>query len=339
MVSKLSSYDLGYIAGDLSIFPEAIDSYETLYFAKNNSETVLTQALNYGSDLIIAEDATAFPDKGVLRINLEDKYATFPEYVYYERKTNQTFSNLVRGFAGSRQTNWAVGAQIIGGVFADHHNSIKDAVIKIENTLGTVESPASGSLNNILKQQEIKFLSPKPLFRGYPLNGSAPLTVKFQNFSNIIANKFFWDFGDGGTSLEKNPTHTFISEGTFDIKLRVVTNLGAQGVVLKKSYITVSNNIPSLFLYATPSVGYSVLTANKLNIEPTVFNLVDQSGGDIIERFWVFEDGGNQSQTNPNIHYTTHTYQRPGTYTPTLLITLRGNQVNKIIVSNPVKVL
>jgi hypothetical protein len=114
MVSKLSSYDLGYIAGDLSIFPEAIDSYETLYFAKNNSETVLTQALNYGSDLIIAEDATAFPDKGVLRINLEDKYATFPEYVYYERKTNQTFSNLVRGFAGSRQTNWAVGAQIIG---------------------------------------------------------------------------------------------------------------------------------------------------------------------------------------------------------------------------------
>jgi PKD repeat protein len=224
-------------------------------------------------------------------------------------------------------------------VFADHHNSIKDAVIKIENTLGTVESPASGSLNNILKQQEIKFLSPKPLFRGYPLNGSAPLTVKFQNFSNIIANKFFWDFGDGGTSLEKNPTHTFISEGTFDIKLRVVTNLGAQGVVLKKSYITVSNNIPSLFLYATPSVGYSVLTANKLNIEPTVFNLVDQSGGDIIERFWVFEDGGNQSQTNPNIHYTTHTYQRPGTYTPTLLITLRGNQVNKIIVSNPVKVL
>ncbi len=89
MVSKLSSYDLGYIAGDLSIFPEAIDSYETLYFAKNNSETVLTQALNYGSDLIIAEDATAFPDKGVLRINLEDKYATFPEYVYYERKTNQ----------------------------------------------------------------------------------------------------------------------------------------------------------------------------------------------------------------------------------------------------------
>jgi len=86
MVSKLSSYDLGYLAGDLSVFPEAIDNYDTLYFAKNNSETNLTQALSYGSDLIIVENAENFPDKGVLRINLQEKYATFPEYVYYEKK-------------------------------------------------------------------------------------------------------------------------------------------------------------------------------------------------------------------------------------------------------------
>lgn len=339
MVSKLSSYDAGYITGDLSVFPEAIDSYDTLYFARNNCESNLNQALNYGSDLIIVDDATKFPDSGILRINLLDKYATFPEYIYYEKRTSQTFSNLIRGFCGSRQTNWAAGAQVIGGVFADHHNSIKDAVIKIENTLGTVESPASGSLNNILKQQEIKFLSPKPLFRAFPLSGAAPLTVKFQNFSNIIANKFFWDFGDGSTSLEKNPTHTYINQGSFDVKLRIVTNLGAQGLIIKKGYVNVSDNIQDLFLYATPSTGYSVLTANKLNIEPTTFSFVDQSGGDILERFWVFEDGGNQSQTNPNIHYTTHIYQRPGSYTPTLLLTLRSNQVNKIVVANNLKVL
>lgn len=339
MVNKLSSYDAGYIAGDLSVFPEAIDSYDTLYFAKNNSETILSQALNYGSDLIIVDDATSFPESGILRINLEDKYATFPEYIFYQKRTSQTFSSLIRGFCGSRQTNWTVGSQVIGGVFADHHNSIKDAVIKMENTLGTIENPASGSLNNILKQQEIKFLSPKPLFRGYPLIGSTPLTVKFQNFSNIVANKFFWDFGDGGTSLEKSPVHTYISEGNYDVKLRIVTNLGAQGLIIKKNYITVSNNVPNLFLYVTPSVGYSVVTANRMGLQPTEFSLVDQSGGDITERFWVFEDGGNESQTNPNIHYTTHVYQKPGTYVPTLLVTLRGNQVNKIVVSNSLKVL
>jgi PKD repeat protein len=339
MVSKLSSYDLGYISGDLSIFPEAIDNYETLYFTKNNSETVLTQAVNYGSDLIIVEDATNFPDKGVLRINLQEKYATFPEYIYYEKRTNQTFNTLIRGFCGSRQTNWAVGAQVIGGVFADHHNSIKDAIIKIESTLGTEENPNTGSLNAILKEQEVKFLSPKPLFRAYPLSGAAPLTVHFQNFTSVVANKFFWDFGDGGTSLQKNPTHTYINQGVFDVKLRIITNLGAQGVVVKKGYITVSTNIPKLFLYSTPSVGYSVQTANKLGIEPTSFELIDQSGGDIVDRYWVFEDGGNQSQTNPNIHYTTHQYQQAGLYSPTLLITLRSNKVNKIVVSNPLRVL
>jgi len=339
MVSKISSYDLGYVAGDLSLFPEAIDTYDSLYFAKNNSEALLTQSLSFGSDLIVVEDATNFPEKGILRINLVDKYATFPEYVYYDKRTNQTFSNLIRGFAGSRQTSWAVGAQIIGGVFADHHNSVKDAIIKIETTLGTKEKPVASSLNGILKEQENRLLAPKPLFRAYPLIGAPPLTVRFQNFTNIIANKFYWDFGDGGTSLEKTPTYTYLSEGTYDVKLRVVTNLGAQGLIIKKKYITVSNDIPDLFAYATPAVGYSVYTAQRMGIEPTTFTIVDQSGGDIVERYWVFEDGGNQTQTNPNIHYTTHVYQTPGTYFPTVLITLRSNQVNKIIVSNPLKVL
>jgi PKD repeat protein len=339
MVSKLSSYDIGYTTGDLSIFPQAIDGYDTLYSAKNNSETVLTQALNYGANLIIVESTENFPDKGLIRINLQDKYATPPEYVYYENKTNQTFYNLIRGFGDSRETNWGVGAQIIGGVFADHHNSLKDSIIKIEQTLGTLVEPAAETLNGILKKQEIKYLTPRPLFRGYPLNGKPPLTVKFQNFSNIIANKFFWDFGDGGTSLLKSPTHTYINEGAFDVKLRVITDLGAQGVISKTGYVNVSTNIPDLFFYATPSVGYSIQTAAELGVDPTEFNLIDQSVGKIVERFWIFEDGGNQSQQNPNIHYTTHAYQKPGNYAPTLLITLEGNNVNRIIISNPIKVL
>ena len=155
MVNKLSSYDAGYIAGDLSVFPEAIDSYDTLYFAKNNSETILSQALNYGSDLIIVDDATSFPESGILRINLEDKYATFPEYIFYQKRTSQTFSSLIRGFCGSRQTNWTVGSQVIGGVFADHHNSIKDAVIKMESTLGTIEKlelePTNSTTKGVVK--------------------------------------------------------------------------------------------------------------------------------------------------------------------------------------------
>ena len=165
------------------------------------------------------------------------------------------------------------------------------------------------------------------------------MTVKFQNFSNVVATKFFWDFGDGTTSLEKNPIHVYTNTGKFDVKLRIITDLGAQGVVAKTGYIEVSNAYPDLFFYATPSVGYSYQTAQKLNIDPTTFTLIDQSEGDVVERFWIFEDGGNQSQLNPNIHYAEHVYQKPGTYSPVLLLTIEGNTVNRIVISNPIKVL
>ncbi len=51
--------------------------------------------------------------------------------------------------------------------------------------------------------------------------GNLPLTVKFnsaQKGSNVSCR---WDFGNGNTSVLKNPTATFVNPGNYKVKLVV----------------------------------------------------------------------------------------------------------------------
>jgi len=52
------------------------------------------------------------------------------------------------------------------------------------------------------------------------------IPVQFQNKSigNIIS--YFWDFGDGNSSTDTNPTHTYLSAGEYEIKLQAIDSFG-----------------------------------------------------------------------------------------------------------------
>lgn len=47
----------------------------------------------------------------------------------------------------------------------------------------------------------------------------APATVKFTNTS-VNAESYEWDFGDGGTSTEANPSHTYNRSGNYSVVLK-----------------------------------------------------------------------------------------------------------------------
>ena len=336
--SKLTSYDIGYLSGDLSIFPEAIDSYDNLYEAKNLSMTTLTQTLGFNGKIIVVDDTTNFPDKGILRISLPNYQGLTTELIYYETKTQNTFQNLIRGFCATRQSPWPVGCKVEAGVMAEHHNAAKDAVLKIEQTIGTVSETSTTTLNGLLKQQEARYLAPKAIFRAYPLKGPAPMTVNFHNFSSSIATRFFWDFGDGGSSFEKSPTHTYLTEGNFTVQLRVITELGGQGFSTKTNYVQISNEYVDPFFYTTPEIGYSSEYAAKYGGSPTVFKFIDQTNATISNRLWQFDDGTNYFALDPNEHVTTHIYAKPGTYKPSLLIGLEGQQVLRVFSTSSIRV-
>lgn len=338
-VDKISSYDTGYIPGDLSIYPSGIDSYDNLYQAQNLSRTTLKASISYISDIIVVEDTTNFPDKGILRLYLPEKKGFDAELVYYDKKTRDTFQNLKRGFCGSRQNSWPGETVVDSGVFAEHHNSLKDSIIQIENYIGVDGATDENTLTGLLKKQENRFLSPTPTFRAFPLKGNFPLTVTFQNFSSVTNTRFFWDFGDGATSYERNPHHTYLREGVFTVQLRVVSSTGGQGIATKTNYIKISNKYITPFAYISPVIGYSSETAASLSMAPTNFLFVDQTNASITSRLWQFDDGNTVLYDDGNIHTANHVYQKPGTYNPSVLITYQSDSVARALFQDTLKVL
>ncbi|HUV31535.1 MAG TPA: FG-GAP-like repeat-containing protein [Acidobacteriota bacterium] len=54
-----------------------------------------------------------------------------------------------------------------------------------------------------------------------PRSGWAPLTVQFSD-SSAGASGWLWDFGDGETSPERNPSHEYLEGGLYDVTLDAV---------------------------------------------------------------------------------------------------------------------
>ncbi len=71
----------------------------------------------------------------------------------------------------------------------------------------------------------------------------ADLTVTFKNGSVDNPDSYSWDFGDGQTSIEENPTHTYDAEGTYTVVL-TATNSSGQDQYERK--VTVTEPIPPL---------------------------------------------------------------------------------------------
>lgn len=326
-MTRISSLDPGYQVGDLSIYPSALDDKNILYEAKNNASTTLAQTLSPNAKIIVVYDTSSFPESGLIRISSDSGAA---EFIYYGKKTFNTFQNLSRGYGQTSRTRWAKDSIVTSSVMADHHNSVKDAIINIENNLGTLKNPASTSLNGILNQQEVRFLSPKPIFRAFPRSGPVPLTVRFQDFSTGDLIRYYWEFGDGATSLEESPTHVYTQEGSYTVKLTITNSTGGVGLVTKTDYITVDNNVVTPFFYLEPTLtNYSIATAARLSTNPTTFKFIDQTDGDIIQRNWIFGDGTTYVANDPNEHTVSHVYASPSNssgYIVNLLITFSNNK-------------
>jgi len=204
-----------------------------------------------------------------------------------------------------------------------------------------------------LKAQESRFLAPRPIFRAFPLSGPPPLEVRFQNFSGGEIIRSLWDFGDGSTTLEESPIHTFSQEGLFTVKLNIISSTGAQGVATKIDYIRVNEDdaVPFFYVASTPDM-WSVETAAARTAGtdpsvapiptptvPTDFNFVDQSDGEVTQRNWNFGDGNILTEDDPNIHTASHEYESPGSYIVTLFVVFSNNRLKRLQLPQPLIVM
>jgi PKD repeat protein len=116
-------------------------------------------------------------------------------------------------------------------------------------------------------------------FTGNPQSGSVPHNVVFTDTSTHSPISWSWTFGDGGTSTQKNPVHTYRADGLYTVAL-TATGIGGASTMTKPGYVTVSgtcSNYPykiggSTYNYDTIQHAYdSPGTAGMVQIQALVF--------------------------------------------------------------------
>jgi PKD repeat protein len=139
-----------------------------------------------------------------------------------------------------------------------------------------------------------------------------PTTSDFVNFTDLSYDTdgsvvyWSWDFGDGNSSFDQNPVHSYGDDGVYTVTLIVVDD--DDEVDTYSDNVIISNVAPVANFSWSP-------------IYPTTSDLVNftdlsyDTDGSVVNWSWDFGDGNNSYTQNPS-----HQYENYGEYIITLKI-------------------
>jgi len=201
---------------------------------------------------------------------------------------------------GGHPQNWARWFQLL-----DNYPEVKGTSIWIVGE--TIRSDGDPQVKELKKY--VASLPPAPTvdIEASVATGRVPLTVRFTDKSAGEVRLWRWDFGDGGRSSERHPTHVYREPGTYSVTLRTY-GPGGEGVKAQESLIQVRSAAPATVVAtfsATPTSGTAPLTVH----------FSDQSTGQVTGWRWDFGDGHTSITRSPQ-----HTYEVVGSYTVSLTV-------------------
>ncbi len=176
-------------------------------------------------------------------------------------------------------------------------------------TLRVYESDGDSDTETKANYVTVSNTEPRADFSATPTSGAEPLQVSFTDtstsYDGIIG--WAWNFGDGQSSEEENPTHVYSTDGMYTVTLIVLEGDGSEDVETKMGYIMVTDTAPKA------DFSYSQDTA------PLTLSFTDQSTSydGLVFWFWDFGDGKTSAQQNP-----THKFPRsPRVFDVSLTVT------------------
>ena len=166
-------------------------------------------------------------------------------------------------------------------------------------------------------------IHPKPRSNFRVLNAAsckAPHSVQFQEVT-IGAVSWNWDFGDGSSSNNPNPQHTYLNNGDFNVRLIVTNANGCSDTIIKRSVVRIAP--PVLNPLIVPNGGCSPLTVQFF---------ANSTSLDSIQS-WEWDLGNGVRSFNRN---TINTYDS-GTYSIKLKIQTTQGCLDSILLTNAVR--
>ncbi|HEV2480149.1 MAG TPA: PKD domain-containing protein, partial [Puia sp.] len=155
---------------------------------------------------------------------------------------------------------------------------------------------------------------PTPQFTSNLTLACAPASIQFIDKSNPgqgSITSWAWNFGDGSTSSQQNPAHTYSQTGYYNISLSVTNSGGCSNPITQNRYIRVVNGIQPNFTFNQQSTTCSA---------PFTGQLLNQSAGPGNLTFnWAVNNGAtpsNSADTSPIV-----TFPNNGQYNVNLQVT------------------
>jgi PKD repeat protein len=115
-----------------------------------------------------------------------------------------------------------------------------------------------------------------------------------------------WSFGDGETSTEQSPAHTYAAPGTYTVSLTVTDGSGLSSTASQEITL-IDPGVPPI-----ASMSYDCV-----DISCSYSDASTDADGNIVSWSWDFGDGTSSTAQNPGTHH----YQVAGTYIVTLTVT------------------
>jgi gliding motility-associated-like protein len=135
-------------------------------------------------------------------------------------------------------------------------------------------------------------------------DGCAPYNAFFNNTS-LAGQSFFWDFGDGATSTDINPMHTYVDTGTYTISLLAVD---------PNTCNMRDSTTHTIHVNPKPIAGFTTQPVPAEFNTPTVF--FNSSSG-ATHYTWLFGDGDSTSKNSADT--VIHQYQETNTFNACLV--------------------
>ncbi len=169
----------------------------------------------------------------------------------------------------------------------------------------TLTITGSGGCSTSLQQSITAYPQPQVAFTF--ADACINTGVAFTDQSTITApdnlNSWTWNFGDGNTSSQQQPSHTYGINGTFDVQLLVISNNGC-----------IDSLVQPIAIHPQP-VAIFTATDDCIVATTSFTDLSTTSSGTINNWQWDFGDGNTSSLQHPN-----HLYTNDGTYNVTLIV-------------------